>query len=209
LKRSKASSNEWFTIFPNARFGELFGELFRVLKKNAHLYLFCDPETMFVAKPVAEASGFNFWKPLIWDKRRIGMGYHYRARYECILFFEKGKRRLADLGVSALSATNLRLECATALEVARHAPYRPLEHVTDLTGSQVRDLLPRKLCTGLMVGPVEKDHVKVRVTAQVRRRALHHRHCSRLGRISCHHRRRRPSNENGPSSVAFTFAMAR
>jgi site-specific DNA-methyltransferase (adenine-specific) len=99
LKRSKASSNEWFTIFPNARFGELFGELSRVLKKNAHLYLFCDPETMFVAKPVAEASGFKFWKPLIWDKRRIGMGYHYRARYECILFFEKGKRRLADLGV--------------------------------------------------------------------------------------------------------------
>lgn len=28
----------------------------------------------------------------------IGMGYHYRARYELILFFEKGKRRLANLG---------------------------------------------------------------------------------------------------------------
>jgi site-specific DNA-methyltransferase (adenine-specific) len=27
------------------------------------------------------------------------MGYHYRARYELILFFEKGKRRLNDLGV--------------------------------------------------------------------------------------------------------------
>jgi site-specific DNA-methyltransferase (adenine-specific) len=27
------------------------------------------------------------------------MGYHYRARYECILFFEKGKRRLSDLGI--------------------------------------------------------------------------------------------------------------
>ena len=24
----------------------------------------------------------------------IGMGYHYRARYECVLFFEKGKRKL-------------------------------------------------------------------------------------------------------------------
>src|SRR5262249_10540133 len=56
-------------------------------------------ETMFVAKPIAETAGFKFWKPLIWDKRKIGMGYHYRARYECILFFEKGKRRLADLGV--------------------------------------------------------------------------------------------------------------
>ena len=31
---------------------------------------------------------------------KIGMGYHYRARYELILFFEKGKRRLNDLGVS-------------------------------------------------------------------------------------------------------------
>ncbi len=70
-----------------------------MLKKNAHLYVFCDPETMFVAKPIGEAAGFKFWKPLIWDKRTIGMGYHYRARYETILFFEKGKRRLKDLGV--------------------------------------------------------------------------------------------------------------
>lgn len=99
LKRSKASSNEWFSIFPNGRFRDLFDAIYRVLKKNAHFYLFCDAETMFVAKPIAEASGFKFWKPLIWDKRKIGMGYHYRARYECILFFEKGKRRLNDLGI--------------------------------------------------------------------------------------------------------------
>jgi len=88
LKKSKASSNNWFSIFPNARFRELFAEIYRVLKKDTHFYLFCDPETMFVAKPIAEEIGFKFWKPLIWDKRRIGMGYHYRARYECILFFE-------------------------------------------------------------------------------------------------------------------------
>ena len=83
-------------IFPNARFPELFAEVYRVLRRNTHFYLFCDPETMFVAKPLAELAGFRFWKPLIWDKRKIGMGYHYRARYECILFFEKGKRKLAD-----------------------------------------------------------------------------------------------------------------
>src|SRR5262249_30885952 len=88
-----------FTIFPNARFPELFDAVYRALKKNAHFYLFCDPETMFVAKPIGEAAGFKFWKPLIWDKRTIGMGYHYRARYETILFFEKGRRRLTDLGV--------------------------------------------------------------------------------------------------------------
>ena len=45
-------------------------------------------------------AGFKFWKPLVWDKATIGMGYHYRARYEFILFFEKGKRRLNDLGIA-------------------------------------------------------------------------------------------------------------
>lgn len=100
LKHSKASSNDWFKIFPNSRFGELFCEVYRVLRRNRHFYLFCDPETMFIAKPEAERAGFRFWKPLVWDKRTIGMGYHYRARYELILFFEKGKRRLNDLGVA-------------------------------------------------------------------------------------------------------------
>ena len=100
LKHSKASSNDWFRIFPNARFGELFAEVHRVLRRNTHFYLLCDAETMFVAKPAAEQAGFKFWKPLVWDKRTIGMGYHYRARYEFILFFEKGKRRLNDLGTS-------------------------------------------------------------------------------------------------------------
>ena len=99
LKHSKASSNDWFEIFPNIRFEALFTELYRVLKKDRHFYLFCDQETMFAAKPIAERVGFRFWKPLVWDKLKIGMGYHYRARYELILFFEKGKRKLADLSI--------------------------------------------------------------------------------------------------------------
>ena len=104
LKHSKASSNDWFRVFPNARFAELFTEIYRVLRRDTHFYLFCDAETMFVAKPEAERVGFRFWKPLVWDKRSIGMGYHYRARYELILFFEKGKRRLNDLGVADIIA---------------------------------------------------------------------------------------------------------
>jgi site-specific DNA-methyltransferase (adenine-specific) len=109
LKHSKASSNDWFKIFPNARFGELFREIYRVLRKDTHFYLLCDAETMFVAKPEAELAGFRFWKPLVWDKRTIGMGYHYRARYEFILFFEKGKRRLNDMGIpDIISAPRIR-----------------------------------------------------------------------------------------------------
>jgi site-specific DNA-methyltransferase (adenine-specific) len=109
LKISKASSNQWFSIFPNSRFPELLAEIYRVLRPNTHFYLFCDPETAFVAKPLAEAAGFHFWKPLVWDKKTIGMGYHYRSRYEFILFFEKGKRRLRDLSIAdVLPAARIR-----------------------------------------------------------------------------------------------------
>jgi site-specific DNA-methyltransferase (adenine-specific) len=100
LKVSAGSSNPWFRVFPNARFAELFEEVHRVLKRDTHFYLMCDPETAFIAKPIAEQAGFKFWKPLVWDKASIGMGYHYRARYEFVMFFEKGKRKLRDLGIA-------------------------------------------------------------------------------------------------------------
>lgn len=99
LKVSAGSSNAWFDIFPNTRFPEFFLAVHRVLKKDAHFYMLCDADTMFVVKPIAEAAGFKMWTPIIWDKRKIGMGYHYRCRYEFVLFFEKGKRKLNDLGV--------------------------------------------------------------------------------------------------------------
>ncbi|WBA13414.1 DNA-methyltransferase [Salinivibrio kushneri] len=99
LKVSQGSSNQWFDIFPNERFESLLSEVYRVLKKDSHFYLFCDQETMFTIKPIAEKVGFKFWKPIVWDKVCIGMGYHYRARHEYILFFEKGKRKLNNLSV--------------------------------------------------------------------------------------------------------------
>lgn len=99
LSQSKSSSNDWFEIFRNVRFPELFDEIYRVLAPDSHFYFMCDAETMFVAKPIGEAAGFKFWKPIVWDKMAIGMGYHYRARYEFVLFFEKGKRKLNNLGI--------------------------------------------------------------------------------------------------------------
>ena len=89
----------WFEIFKNERFPAFFAAAYRALATNAHLYVLCDAETMFAIKPMGEAAGFKFWKPIVWDKRKIGMGYHYRARCEFVRFFEKGKRKLNDLGV--------------------------------------------------------------------------------------------------------------
>lgn len=112
LSHSKSSSNDWFKIFPNARYEEFLIECYCTLKKNAHLYIMCDQETMFIIKPIAEEIGFKFWKPIVWDKMAIGMGYHYRARYELILFFEKGKRKLNDLSIpDVLEFRRLRNGC--------------------------------------------------------------------------------------------------
>src|SRR5690606_25384716 len=98
LKQSDASSNEWFEIFKNERFPELFREFYRVLADDSHLYVLCDQETMFAIKPMGEEAGFKFCKPIVWHKGTIGMGYHFRALYEVVLFFEKGKRKLNNLG---------------------------------------------------------------------------------------------------------------
>ena len=124
LKKSKGSSNEWFPVIPDARLPELISSIYRVLKPNRHFYLFCDEVTTDVIKSQQFdrhpdgiyqrskdgsfncKSGFTFWRDLIYckttltgDKARAGTGYHYRGAVERIMFFEKGKRKLNDLGV--------------------------------------------------------------------------------------------------------------
>jgi site-specific DNA-methyltransferase (adenine-specific) len=114
LKKSKSSSNEWFETFPNEGYFPLFGHLYRVMKPGTHLYMFCDEETRDLVctgfspqtgetlgeSPLLKA-GFKYWKSIVWDKVVAGMGYHYRAQHEFIIFAEKvlkkGKhRRLND-----------------------------------------------------------------------------------------------------------------
>lgn len=90
---------DWFPTFPTNRFPALFMEFHRVLKKNSHLYVFSDTRSQISMVQCGEQAGFRYWKGLIWDKKAPGMGYHYKCRYEFILFFEKGKRRLSNLGV--------------------------------------------------------------------------------------------------------------
>lgn len=93
LSKSKASNNEWFGVIPNERLLELCTELYRVLKPKTHCYLFCDDETSDFLKAAAIAAGFHCWKRIVWNKVARGMGYHYAAQYEFILFLEKGKSK--------------------------------------------------------------------------------------------------------------------
>jgi site-specific DNA-methyltransferase (adenine-specific) len=95
-------TNAWFEIFRNERFPDFFAAAHRALVKNAHLYVICDEDTADVVKPMGRAAGFTFWKSIVWDKCKMGMGYHYRNQHEFVLFFEKGKRKLNDLGIPSV-----------------------------------------------------------------------------------------------------------
>jgi site-specific DNA-methyltransferase (adenine-specific) len=117
LKESKGSSNPWFSVLAWEAFEVLFAEVFRILKKDRHFFLWCDETTADVIKAQQEISdpricrlkdgrrktktGFYFWREWIWvkttqdgSKLHGGAGYHGRGANERILFFEKGKRAL-------------------------------------------------------------------------------------------------------------------
>lgn len=83
----------FFPIFPDERLPDFVAECYRVLKKNTHIYLMCDFDTMLILAPMLATAGFKVWKALVWCKSR-GIGYHYPTSHEYILFAEKGKRKL-------------------------------------------------------------------------------------------------------------------
>lgn len=89
----------WFAVVPDDYFIKLFVGMYRVLRMNRHCYVFCDFEMLQWLVHCATGAGFYVHKPLVWDKQHFGMGYHYRAQYEFILFMSKGKRRLNDNGI--------------------------------------------------------------------------------------------------------------
>ena len=123
LHRSRGTTTRlttnWFATVPDARLPELLQLVYRALRVDRHFYLFCDEVTADVIKQQQGitgarqpngarrcSSGFLYWKEIIWAKTTLdgtrirgGTGYHYRASCERVLFFEKGKRALNDLGI--------------------------------------------------------------------------------------------------------------
>jgi site-specific DNA-methyltransferase (adenine-specific) len=125
------------------------------------------------------ASGFKFWKSMVWVKSTNdrskpygGTGYHYRAAKEFVLFFEKGKRKLSDLGL-----TDVFLEPRTADGYPTEKPYGVVEAlVTNST-------LPGEL----VADPFSGSHVTGHAALATGRRAA----CNDIGTdsLSCGRRR--------------------
>ncbi len=99
LQRDRTEEEDpWFDVLPEPVIRQVVINLSRLLKPNAHAYLMCDDETSDYLKGYYAAGllDFDYCKRIVWDKVDGGMGYHWRASYEFIMMFEKGRRKLND-----------------------------------------------------------------------------------------------------------------
>lgn len=98
---SKADDPEkFYKTITNDYLKQIIFEFYRILKKNTHCYVMCDQVTLPYMYKIFDETKFTNMKPLVWDKVIAGLGYHYRARYEFVIMFDKGKnRKLNDLSV--------------------------------------------------------------------------------------------------------------
>lgn len=91
--RGNTYFRRWFAELDDDEWPVIFGQLYRVLRSNAHCYVFCDPRTEAIFAAAAERAGFRVMTPLVWDKGSIGLGGGgWRAQYEHIAFYTKGSR---------------------------------------------------------------------------------------------------------------------
>lgn len=74
---------------------ELMGELNRVLKPDAHIYMFCVFKIIDVFKQEFEKY-FELKNIIIWNKGNFGMGNYYRFKYEMVLFGQKGNKPMKN-----------------------------------------------------------------------------------------------------------------
>jgi site-specific DNA-methyltransferase (adenine-specific) len=83
----------WFETITEDELRDLLRECYRVLKRDRHAFIMCDGQTLKNVLGFVEAAGFNYYKPIVWDKVNQGMGYHLRNRHEFIVLLDKGKNR--------------------------------------------------------------------------------------------------------------------
>lgn len=81
-------------MYPRLEWGDLhnvFSSMFKSSNDGARAYIFCNRDGLFETKGLLEDAGWRFRNLLVWDKKRMGMGYHWRNRVEYIIYVTNGK----------------------------------------------------------------------------------------------------------------------
>ena len=93
FQRGSTYFRRWFPELDDDNWPPVFAQLYRVLKRDTHAYVFCDWPTASRFSTAAGQAGFRVQTPIIWDKEWIGLGSGaWRPSHEFILWLEKGSR---------------------------------------------------------------------------------------------------------------------
>jgi site-specific DNA-methyltransferase (adenine-specific) len=85
--------DHWFAAdLPDDAWPGIFTELHRVLRPDRHAYVFANARLAPRFDAAARAAGFTCRAPLVWDKLSPGLGRTWRAQYEFVCWYEKGRR---------------------------------------------------------------------------------------------------------------------
>jgi len=90
---SKAVKTTDFTLLSWEDLEICFCEMYRVLKKSCHCYVFAPNILLQHVFDLIKKSNFKYWQLLIWIKNTFGLGHTYRNKSECILFLSKERRK--------------------------------------------------------------------------------------------------------------------
>ena len=72
---------------------KVYKEMLDLSNTSAVCYIFTDRDGLFHTKESLERVGWNFNNIIVWNKEKIGMGYHWRNQVEYILYCSKGSTK--------------------------------------------------------------------------------------------------------------------
>ena len=104
----------------------IFVQFERILRTDAHIYIFCDgksyPLFFYHAFPIAKAV-----RPIIWDKQALKLGFGWRHQHEIILWVEMPNSKPIPTGDGDI------IRCkAVPPNNRKHIAEKPLELITRL-----------------------------------------------------------------------------
>jgi site-specific DNA-methyltransferase (adenine-specific) len=70
-----------------------YKEMLDLSNPSAGCYVFTDRDGLFHTKESLERVGWNFNNIIVWDKQKMGMGYHWRNQVEYIVYCSKGSTK--------------------------------------------------------------------------------------------------------------------
>lgn len=70
-----------------------YREMLSLSNPSAVCYIFTDRDGLFQTKDSLERVGWNFNNIIVWDKQRMGMGYHWRNQIEYIVYCSNGQTK--------------------------------------------------------------------------------------------------------------------